>query len=152
MVSVSAPSVRSLDLGVLWDPNVSSSVFLSGDSGIAELWLWPHFDDPEQSWVVLRWLGCLSARLGPYNDEGRHHHPLYPRGLSDVLWAGEGSETEWLAEVQGAVSMRNRPPLRHFLILLKEDTVEVVANEIEVERSAVPPADGWVHRRVYRQS
>jgi len=142
------PTVRPLDLGVTWEPNVSSSMFFAGDTAIAELWLFPHFDDTDQSWVVLRWSGYLCARVGPYNDEARHLHPLYRYGLSDVRWIGEAAHSAWVAEVEDAVSTRSRPPLRHFLALLKERTVEVVATAIEVRRSPGPPADGWMHRRL----
>jgi hypothetical protein len=143
------PEVRPIELGVTWAPNVSNSAFFAGVSDKAELWLLPYLDDPVQSWVVMRWIDFLAARLMPYNDESRHLHPLYDHGLSQVLWAAEAAHTPWLAEVRAAVHPANRQLLRHFLILLKEGTVEVVARGVEVERSPVPPAEGWMHRRLY---
>lgn len=146
----SSPSarVRPIDLGVRWEPNAPSSVFFAGAFGKAELWLLPHFDDPDQSWVVLSWTHFGGARLMPHNDEARHLHPLYHCGLSEVLWAGEAFDTEWLDEVKAAIFLGNRPPLRHFIVLTKENTLEVVATGVEVERSPDPPAGGWIHRRV----
>lgn len=141
--------VHPIDLRVRWEPNAPTPVFLSGSSGTAELWLLPHFNDEDQSWIVLRWIGFRGARLMPHNDEGRHLHPLYRHGLSEVRWAGEATDTEWLAEVSTAVALNNRPLLRHFVVLTKENTIEVAATDVQVERSADPPANGWVHQRLY---
>jgi len=83
----------------------------------------------------------------PHNDEARHRHPLYDHGLADVRWVGEAIDTPWLAEV-GTAYLGSQPPIRHFVVLLKEGTVEVAAADVEVERATEPPANGWIHRRL----
>lgn len=74
--------------------------------------------------------------------------PLYARGLSTVLWAGEVLESQWIADLQrqNRVHPRHDPAafvagLRHFILPLKERTVEVVASGWQVLRSDDPAAE-----------
>lgn len=142
------PIVQPIDLGVTWAPNSALPLFFASDEDKAELWLHPEWDDADQSWIVLHWVGFSAAQLMPYNDEVRHLHPLAERGLMDILWAGEVTNSDWLEEVSAAVYLANRPSLRHFVVLLKDNMVEVVATGVTVERSVEAPAGGWMHNRV----
>lgn len=71
------------------------------------------------------------------NDEARHHHRLYPAGLNGLLWLGEVESSERLAEISATVASH---ALRHFVVPLKEDTVEVFAEEVNIMRLAGPTA------------
>lgn len=129
-----AHRVAELSIGVTWDPNAPYAVLVSGDFGPLVLALDAHLDDPDQRAVVLRWHHCVAVIDGPYNDEAIHLHPLYHAGLKDVLWMGEVQGSEWLAAIAPAMSPVAAEGLRHFVVLLKERTVEVAAERLEVLR------------------
>lgn len=143
------PLVTPIELNVRWDPVLPSPALLAGDRSRAELWLRPHPDDAEQSWIVLHWLECRAVKMMPYSDESLTQHPMYWKGLSDVLWAGEVVESQWLDEVRALAFPGIRDDLRHFIVPLKAKTFEVIATGVLVERSQEAPADGWMHRRLY---
>ncbi len=81
--------------------------------------------------------------MHPPNDAAISGHRLYGRGLDQVLWAGEVLDSEWTADLErrNRVHPSHQPErfseLRHFVLPLKEDTVEVVARSV-LMRSARP--------------
>lgn len=123
--------VSPLDVGARWEPNAPDAVLVSNDAGDACLALEPHVDDEDRRVVVLRWSGCASASMGAPNDEARHTHALYDAGLRDVLWAGEVADSSALRRVASAV---HRAPRHHYIVLLKEGVVEVLADEWQLLR------------------
>ena len=135
-----AERVVTLDLGVEWEPNAPEAVFLSDDSGRAFLALSPHPNDSDLRMVVIVWTGARAALMQPPNDEALSGHPLYDKGLAEVRWSGEVLDSAWIErlERQNRVHPHHDPArfstLRHFILPLKEDTVEVVAREITVRR------------------
>jgi hypothetical protein len=111
-----------LDLGVRWDRESSDAWFIHRDGGAA-LILKPDRDDADRRLVVLVWAPCTAARVGPPNADTRHEHRLYFRGLRECAWAAEVRESSWIADGQ-----------RHFVIVTKEETIEVVAPDVVVHR------------------
>ena len=139
--------VRELDIGVCWEPNVPEAV-LTVDSGRAVLVMNPHFDDADRRLVVLDWKVSVYASMGYPNDEGIHEHRLYDRGLKGVLWSGVVEDSQL---VDGLMKHRAKWPegstagvrdLVHYIVLTKEDTIEVVAEGLTVRRE-----HSWVVRR-----
>jgi hypothetical protein len=59
---------------------------------------------------------------------------LYTAGLRAVLWAGEVLDSEWTHEL---LPMTAQAVGRHFVLPLKERTVEIVAASFVVERVSV---------------
>jgi len=110
-----------------WEPNAPEAVLSTDDGARAVLALNPHFDDGDQSAVVLLWRGVYSASMGYPNDEGRRDHSLYHSGLNTLVWMGE---------VQGGPQVPRPfgPQPRHFLLPLKETVVEVLADSYAVVR------------------
>jgi hypothetical protein len=107
----------------------------------------PHFDDHDQRTVVLVWSGCRAARMEGPNDEARNGHRLFGRGLAGVLWAGEVLESTLITELERQNSMHpdhnagSWDGLHHYVVLLKETTVEVVAERCEIARTDASPAE-----------
>jgi hypothetical protein len=136
------PEVVAIDLGVRWEPNAPDEMLIQNESD-AWLILAPHFEDPDLDPVVLRWIHCWGALLGPPNDEARSGHPLWNRGLQSCLWAGEVIHSRWIAdlEARNRVHPRHDPMqfqgLRHFVLLLHDSTFETIARDVEVTRAAV---------------
>jgi hypothetical protein len=136
-----AERVVPLELGVEWEPNAPDALLLVSDSGLGLLVLRAHFADVDQRFVTLLWGGCVAAMMQPPNDEALSGHSLYEQGLSEVLWAGEVLDSSWLADLErrNRVHPRHDPgwfaDLRHFILPVKEKTVEVVANGWKVVRS-----------------
>jgi hypothetical protein len=133
--------VIPLDLGVTWAPNAPFAVLLVQDDGLAQLVINAHIDDPDQRPVTIRWGGCMAAVMQPPNDEALAGHPLYNKGLSEIIWAGEVLDSKWIArlELQNRVHWHHDQArfarLRHFIVPLKEKTVEAVADTWRVVRS-----------------
>jgi hypothetical protein len=77
---------------------------------------------------------------GPPNDGARSAHRLYRRGLADLLWAGQVEQSEWITYLE----RQNRADklhdtarlarLTHFILPLKENIVEVAAQDATVRR------------------
>lgn len=136
--------VVELDGSPRWGPDVPDAVLLCQDAR-AVLAVNAHFDDEDQRAVVLTWTGVRSATMGQPNDEARGGHRLAGSGLLQVSWVGlvENSDLVAALEAQNAVHPRHRSSdyatLRHFVLPLKECTVEVVATHLHVTRSAGPP-------------
>lgn len=108
-----------------WEPNVPDAVMTTDDLGVTRLSLNAHFDDPDQSRVIIQWSGTVKAIIGYPNDEGRAEHPLYAHGLDTLLWMGE------------VIGDPHATP-RHFILPLKESTAEVVADGWQVLRGQSP--------------
>ena len=91
---------------------------------------------------MMRWRHVRHALLGSPNDEARIGHRLWDKGLSEVRWIGEVLDSELIAmlERQNSVHPSHNPArfasLRHFVIPLKEDTAEVIAEEFSIGRIA----------------
>jgi hypothetical protein len=130
-------AVRSVDIGVKWDPNCPEAQLLVDDDGNAVLTVNPHFDDPDTRRIVLSWSECLHAQHGAPNDEALHLHPLGLE-LVSVIWVGEvvGSS---LAARLGRMTAAGAAGLRHYVLPMKESMVEVVArDEPAVSRQHAP--------------
>lgn len=98
----------------------------------ARLRLGPHPDDSDQRAVILAFAGVCHASMGFPNDEGRPHHRLWRHGLCDIYWIGKVEGSRLIKAVNHASA---RPSsLTHWVILHKEDTVEVVAKSLEITR------------------
>jgi hypothetical protein len=119
--------VVPLELGVTWEPNAPRATLRSSDLGNACLTLKAHPDDHDQRDVVITFDRCRAAAQLPFNDEAMHLHPLYARGLREVLWAGEVLDSTWLPS--------RRASSRHFVFPLKECVVELLAGGLDVSRS-----------------
>jgi hypothetical protein len=97
-------------------------------------------DDPDQRYVVLRWRSSFASRMEPPDDEARSGHRLYDVGLKEVRWIGEVFDSALIAELEerNRVHDRHKPArfadLRHWIIPLKQCTVEVVGRSLGVER------------------
>jgi hypothetical protein len=121
-------------------------VLAVGDHGHAALALNAHFDDADQDCVVFVWSGARAAIMGPPNDEAQSGHRLYRRGLSDVLWAGIVEQSAWIRDLEQHNRVHSRQAaarfarLTHFILPLKECTVETVAQEVTVLRFRGLPA------------
>ena len=131
--------VVPVDLGVVWDPNDPDAVLVADDRGAA-LALRPRADDTDQRTVVLVWTGTHYSSMGGPNGEAIAGHRLYGKGLEDVLWIGEVSNSELVAmlEKQNNVHPQHDSPrfadLAHHVVLTKEQVIEVVARGLEVRR------------------
>lgn len=121
-----APRVIAVPDSPQWEPNVPEAVLTTDDFGVTRLVLAAHFDDPDQSRVVIEWTGTWSASMGYPNDEALHEHPLYGHGLDRLLWMGE--------VLDGQPGTHRR-----FILPLKESTVEVVASDWRTSRQPRRP-------------
>ena len=139
---MSAESAAEVDLGIIWEPNAPRPLLIQ-DQSDAYLVLDPHLDDPEDSSVVVRWIGCEGALLGLPNDEARSGHRLWDSGLRDCRWAAEVTDSEWIANLErrNRIHPRHSPArfsvLRHFILLFHDSTFEVVAKDVESSRGSV---------------
>lgn len=135
-----AEHVLSLDLGTVWDPNVEDYVLLSDGRGRTVLALEHHSDDPDRRVVLLEWERVIFASLGDVNDEARSGHRLYGKGLRGVSWIGIVEHSELVASLERSNAAHPRhDPARfasqvHYVLPLKGDVVEVVAQRIHVNR------------------
>jgi hypothetical protein len=79
------------------------------------------------------------------NDESREGHRLWSRGLATILWAGLVEDSELVVELEigNRVHPRHDPAvfqkLSHYVLPLKECTVEVVARDSQLLRNEGPP-------------
>ena len=137
-----AERVDPCDVDVLWDQNVPEAYLLVGDDGDVVLAVNGHSDDQDPRCVVLRWSGSYSASMGSPNDEAIQGHRLYGRGLDAVRWVGVVRDSQLIADLErrNRVHDRHDPArfaaLTHFIIPLKESTVEVVVRDLMVDRVA----------------
>ena len=138
--------VMVFDPGVKWDPNTEHGILVTSDAGEAQLRLHAHPTDADQRDVILAWDHVRASRMEPPNDEARNGHRLHEVGLRDVAWMGEVLDSALIADLE----MRNRvhpshdpeslATLRHWIVLLKGSTVEVVAGSFQVARPATRTA------------
>lgn len=135
-----AEHIVKLDLGVEWEPNAPEAVLLSEDFGHCFLALAPHDHDADQRMVLVVWEGARAASMQPPNDEALSGHRLYDKGLAGVGRAGEVLGTAWIDHLERVKRLHPRHDparfrtLRHFILPLKEGTVEVVAKDVSVRR------------------
>jgi hypothetical protein len=142
--------------GVRWDPNAPMATMITNDMGVTVLAANPHGDDPSRDCVVFVWTGTAEAVMGGQNDEGRFGHRLYDRGLAGLRWAGLVEDSQWIAELrrtgqtvaakildpERARRVAERAtPQQHYILPLKENTVEVIADRVEVRRHPRPTLD-----------
>jgi hypothetical protein len=151
---VMAERVVPWDAGYQWEPNAPEAVLAVNDKGRAVLAVNDkgravlavnaHPADPDEDCVVFVWSGSRAAIMGSPNDEARSGHRLYSRGLSGGLGAGTVEQSEWIKDLERRNRVHpNHDPARfarltHFIVLLKEDTVEVIAEAVTVLRRAGP--------------
>jgi hypothetical protein len=134
--------VVPVEIGTRWNPNVPDARLLVHDDGETRLLLRPHVDDADQRSVMLVWHSSRASSMEPPNDEARSGHRLYDSGLREVRWLGEVHESALIDDLErrNRVHDRHNPAryreLHHWIVPLKECTVEVVARSLEVERRA----------------
>ncbi len=134
--------IESVDLGVTWEPNAPDAILLSGDFGPTVLALQGHSGDTDERCVVLAWTHCRFACMTPPNDEAIDGHRLWDKGLRDAMWVGVVHDSELIARLERENRVHPRHSstlfegLTHYVILLKECVVEVVAGAVEVRRVA----------------
>jgi hypothetical protein len=121
--------------GLEWEPNAPHAVLVQDDRGRACLALDPHFADPDQRVVVFIWSGCQRVVMGSPNDEGISRHRLFASGLDTLLWTGEVVNSSWLDEISPMVA---RPASKHFIVPTKDATIEVLADDLVVQRLPGP--------------
>ena len=132
-------TASAIDLGVLWQPNAPDPLLIQTDHE-AFLILEPYQDDQDRRLVVFEWVRCRGALLGGPNDEARSGHRSWQKGLSDCLWAAEVTNSAWLArlERENRVHHRHSAALfagyRHFILMLKDSTFEVLAKSYQLHR------------------
>ena len=113
---------------------------LGDEFGCTVLALRRHRDDPDHRCVVLRWDGTSWASSAIPNDEARSGHPLWARGLADILWGGMVEGSELVARLERSHRVHERhdasrfAALTHYIVLTKERTVEVAAETFTIER------------------
>ncbi|HEX6420051.1 MAG TPA: hypothetical protein VFZ77_16235 [Acidimicrobiales bacterium] len=123
-------------------PNAPAALLTATDDGEARLRLRAHPDDHDQRRLDLVWSGCRLARMEPPNDETISGHRLYEAGLREVLWLGEVDESELIVDLERRSRVHPRHSaalysgLRHWVVALKECTVEVVACSLRIKRGA----------------
>ncbi|MET8310819.1 hypothetical protein [Micromonospora sp. NPDC005173] len=135
--------VIELELGLPhWDPNDPEAVVYVDERRAAAA-LNPHPDDADRRAVVLVWSGCRWAAHGAPNDEGRRAHRLHSKGLNGILWLGTVRES---STVEGICAGRatSADSLKHYVLPLKETTLEVVAEDLRAVRLAGPTRQALV--------
>ena len=130
--------------GVRWNPGAPDAVLVVADSGLAVLAVRPYPDDGDPDCVVFVWSGVWEADMGAPNDEAQPGHRLYKRGLKGLTWAGLVEHSERTAGLERVNRVHPQhdaerfSQLRHYILPLKEDTAEVIAETIEVQRHPGP--------------
>lgn len=95
----------------------------------------PHPEDADRRAVVLVWSGCRWAAHGAPNDEGRRSHRLHSKGLDHILWLGTVRESSTVNGIR-AGSAITLDSLKHYVLPLKETTLEVGAEDLRAVRVA----------------
>ncbi len=133
--------VELFDIGCEWAPNAPYALLLQDDFAHALLVLNPHFNDHDQeNAVMFAFKDCRCAIKGEPNDEARSGHPLYAKELADILWAGIVRNSSWIdrLEKQNSVHPYHNPAryqaLNHYILVLKEDTFECIAESVSLIR------------------
>jgi len=112
--------------------------------------------------AIVEFTECTCLRLGYPNDEGLPEHPLYEQGLSDLAFTvGEVHDSTWIRDVGAQMhasaeriwATRGIRPaaraLRHFVVPLKEMTVECLASDVTLVKfvESFEEAHAYVHAR-----
>lgn len=118
--------------GLRWEPNGVVEPELRVREGSVRLELGPHPDDHNRRSVILTFGDVRHASIGFPNDEGRIHHRLWHQGLIDVHWIGTVEQSALVDAVNESSAVPAR--LTHWVVLLKDQTVEVVAESLGVTR------------------
>ncbi len=140
---VSMPErVIEANVGGSWDPNIDDGVLAVSEDGPARLLLRPHPDDSDRRRVELVWNDAVAARMEPPNDEARAGHRLYGYGLDRIIWVGEVQGSLLIDELERRNRVHPRhdanrfAALRHWVVPLKGSTVEVIAEALDLRRTA----------------
>jgi hypothetical protein len=76
--------------------------------------------------------------MGPPGDEARSGHRLFRRGLAELMWSGVVEDSEWIIELEHRDRVHPDHArfsiLTHFIVPLKDETVEVMAEAVEMLR------------------
>jgi hypothetical protein len=75
---------------------------------------------------MILWSYCIDVAIGPPNDETRSSHPLWRRGLSNLLFSGEVFGSARLNGMESSVHHSVLQKMHHYIVLLKENTFECV--------------------------
>jgi hypothetical protein len=126
-----------IDLGVDWSAGapLPTLVYRSGDM---ILMLLSHFDDEDERLVVLEWVDCRGTSFGGPNDEGIERHRLWRSGLRGCLRSAEVHNSRWIATEENRVHPDTLADLRHYILLLKDETIEVLARDVRLHRHPGP--------------
>jgi hypothetical protein len=159
------------DIGCEPSPSVPAETLIQ-DGWSTYLLFWAVSKQPEGSPPRLRDLGvavvecegCSLTKFGYPNDEGLPEHPAYPLGLEQATTSIlEITDSAWAKELKDqANASRDRiwgerragsaeqPPLRHFVVVLKEATFECLAHSLVVRRfePTFPAAVEYVHSKL----
>ncbi len=139
--------VVALEPELIWWAGSPHPIVLKSPNGTFTLIRGKEVGPPHPELDLIEWLGCSALRFGMPNDEAIDGRPLWSRGLSEQLWAGEVLDSSWIAEFEerNRVHPYHQPELilgaRHFIIPLKDNTLEVVADGFRVETTREPYYD-----------
>jgi hypothetical protein len=87
--------------------------------------------------IVLEFDRALAHKLGPPNDEAWIGHPLAKRGL-EPYGVHEVKQSSWIADLEKMNRVHSRhvaglfDGYRHFIFMLKDDTLEVIARSFRL--------------------
>jgi hypothetical protein len=133
--------VVPIDLGVDWNHNTEDYLLMQSGAGRAVLVIDANWGvDPDLRTVLLTWTGVAFASMGGPNDEALSGHRLYSKGLDEVVWSGTVEESELIELLvrQNSVHPHHRPDrwlgLTHYVLPLKGDVLEVVADAVSFRR------------------
>ncbi len=113
-------------------PNTSSAhlLIVNGDAYVSY-----EAVDGRGPIAMIRFRDCRYAIAGGPNDEALHHHRFSSSGLKHYELQ-EVIDSPWLPEISALIDKdgeRNRlAHHRHFILTLKENTVETIASTVEL--------------------
>ena len=146
-------TIRPYDIGCEPSPSVPAEVLLRDGWKTYLLFLAVSKTVQETGYLddlgvaIVECVNCSSAKMGYPNDEGLPEHALWNRGLSEIESSiVEISGSQWLAEVRdqkqrssqriwggrGMTWTPNTDSDKHFLVTLKENTFECIAEKLTV--------------------
>lgn len=128
-----------VDLGVKWSGGAPMPLLLTA-MDVALLLCYEALADAENEHVMeVRFDGCLSARMGHPNDEVLSGHPLWGKGLK-FYEAHLIHDSALIAEHRrlNSVHPYHRDEvfdrLNHYLLVFKDEVVEVLAQHVSARR------------------
>lgn len=143
------PYAEEIDIGVRWSGGAPMPVLIDGRRTIVAFYLHqphPDFDgtNPRPRNVlgdhgvgIVEFVGSSAVRIGAPNDEVLRGHPLWGRGLS-FCSAHVVHNSAWIQELTDINSVHPRfraerwASRTHYLFTFKHETLECVADGIEV--------------------